>query len=173
MALGAGAAGCSDDGGTTSPAELASKAASAAGRATAAASSAVAEASRAVESAGAKVTGAASQVASAVASATAAADKKLADIKGGVDAKGEITLGKPVTAGDGRTSVEVTARNTADGSKSFAVQVDFRDSGGNLLDAAVVEVKDVAEGRTGSATALSNRSLSGAVKAEVGRAIRY
>ncbi|ANW19410.1 hypothetical protein [Streptomyces clavuligerus] len=171
VALGVGTAGCSNGG--TSPAEVASKAASAGAKVTAAASSAVAEASRAVESAGAKVTGAASQAASAVASATAAADKKLQEIKGGVNAKGEVTLGKPVTAGDGRTSVEVTARNTTDASKSFAVQINFRDSGGNLLDASVVDISDVAAGKSGQATALSNRKLTGAVTAEVGAAVRY
>ncbi|GLF95855.1 FxLYD domain-containing protein [Streptomyces yaizuensis] len=172
VALGAGAAGCSDNS-VSSPSDLASKAASAGARVTSAASSAVAEASRAVESAGGKVTGAASQVASAVASATKEADRKLEEIKGGVNAKDAVTLGKPATGGDQKTSVKVTVRNTTDSAKSFAVRVDFTDSSGNLLDAVVADVKDVAGGATGTVDAISHRQLTGEVKAEVGTAVRY
>ncbi|GAA2239024.1 hypothetical protein GCM10010232_27390 [Streptomyces amakusaensis] len=110
----------------------------------------------------------------AVASATAAVDRKLDDIKDGADAKDEITLGAPGKDGDGRTTVKVTAANTADSAKSFAVQVDFRDSGGNLLDTTLVTVSDVPAKGSKDGTARSNRKLSGdEVKTEVGRALRY
>ncbi|MEO3972544.1 hypothetical protein [Streptomyces sp. CAU 1734] len=151
------AAGCSDDGG--SPADVVSQAASA------------------VASAGSKVTGAASAAASqasaAVASATAAAGKKLEDIKGGVDVKDAVTLGSPGKSSDGRATVPVKVKNTADSAKTFAVQVNFRDSGGNLLDAVVVTIDGVAAGKSGDGTARSNRSLSGDVRTEVGTAVRY
>jgi hypothetical protein len=115
----------------------------------------------------------ASRAASAFASATAEAGKQLDDIKGGVDAKSAVRLGDPMTDSDGRTTVEVTAENTTDSTKSFGVQINFRDEGGNLLDANVVTVSDVAAGRTGKGTARSTRDLGGDVRTEVARAVRY
>ncbi|WP_327316523.1 FxLYD domain-containing protein [Streptomyces sp. NBC_01235] len=150
--------GCSDDNTPSSVSSAASKAASAAeslGReATAAASSLASEAS------------------SAFASATAEVGRELDQIKGGVDVEGDVKLGTPGTDGD-RSTVEVTVTNSADSTKSFAVQVDFKDSGGNRLDTVLVTVSDVPAGKTGKATARSNRTLSGAVKTEVARAVRY
>ncbi|WP_149182547.1 FxLYD domain-containing protein [Streptomyces sp. TRM49041] len=115
----------------------------------------------------------ASGAAEALESATAEAGRKLEEIKGGIDAEDEVTLGDVTADDDGRSTVEVTARNTADSVKSFAVQVDFRDPQGNLLDVVIVTVTDVADGATKRATARSNRTLSGDVKAEVGTAVRY
>ncbi|MDF3142505.1 MULTISPECIES: FxLYD domain-containing protein [unclassified Streptomyces] len=115
----------------------------------------------------------ASKAASAFASATAEAGHRLDDIKGGIDAKDAVSLGDPTTNADGRTTVEVTAENTTDSTKSFGVQINFRDEDGNLLDAAVVTVSDVAAGQTGTGTARSTRDLGGEVKAEVARALRY
>ncbi|MFH0517296.1 FxLYD domain-containing protein [Streptomyces sp. M41] len=115
----------------------------------------------------------ASKAASAFASATAEAGSKLDDIKGGVDARSAVRLGDPTTDADGRTTVEVTARNTTDSTRSFATQVDFRDEDGNLLDAVVVTVADVAAGESGTGTARSTRDLGGEIRAEVARAVRY
>ncbi|MET7567488.1 hypothetical protein ABZT04_03145 [Streptomyces sp. NPDC005492] len=140
-----GLTGCSDDG---SPSSVASKAASA------------------VESLG-------SQAASSIASATAEAGRRLDEVKNGVDAKDAVKLGTPATDSAGRSTVEVTAHNTAGSAKSFAVQVEFKNTGGNLIDTVVVTVSDVPAGKSGTATARSNRKLSGGVKAEVGRALRY
>jgi predicted small secreted protein len=119
------------------------------------------------------VSSAASSAASAFASATAEAGRKFAEVKGGVDARKSVTLGKPMTGADGRTAVEVTAENTTDATKSFAVQIDFSDANGNRLDTAVITVSDVAAGGTGKATAHSNRKLNGQVKTKVARALRY
>ncbi|WP_031483111.1 FxLYD domain-containing protein [Streptomyces bicolor] len=118
-------------------------------------------------------TSVASRAASAFASATAEAGRQLDDIKGGIDAKDAVRLGEPKTDSDGRTTVEVTAENTTDSTRSFAVQVNFRDEDGNLLDAAVTTVSDVAAGGTGNGTARSTRDLGGGVRAEVARAVRY
>ncbi|MER5749268.1 FxLYD domain-containing protein [Streptomyces sp. NPDC002088] len=148
--------GCSDD---STPSSPASKAASA------------------LESAGAEATAAMSSIAAqaseAIASATAAAGRKLDEVKNGIDAKDDVRLGTPATAADGRTTVEVTAKNTADSAKSFAVQVVFKDSGGKLIDTVVVTVSDVAAGTSRTATARSTHKLSGEVKTEVRRALRY
>jgi predicted secreted protein len=108
-----------------------------------------------------------------LASATAEAGRKLGEIKNGVNAKDDVRLGSPATDGDGRAAVKVTARNTVDSAKSFAVQVNFTDPSGNLLDVVVVTVDNVAAGATGDATATSNRKLTGDVRAAVGRAVRH
>ncbi|MFJ9118891.1 hypothetical protein ACIRJO_25455 [Streptomyces sp. NPDC102394] len=149
----AGVSSCSDSSSTTSPAR--SKAASAAS----AASSAVASL--------------ASQGASALASASAEAKRRLDEVKSGINAKDEVSLGAPASAGDGRITVPVTVHNTANSAKSFVVQVSFNDTKGNLLDTCVVTVGNVAAGKDGNATARSNRKLSGPVRAEVARALRY
>ncbi|MFG2793913.1 hypothetical protein [Streptomyces sp. NPDC048419] len=145
VVVGAGLTGCSDDGnGATSSASKAASAASSL----------------------------ASRGADALASATASAGKKLDEVKGGIDAKDAVQVGRPTTD-NGRASVKVTARNSASSTKSFGVQVNFTDGSGNLLDTVVVTLSDVPAGRSGDATARSNRSLSGQVKAEVARAVRY
>ncbi|WP_239015506.1 hypothetical protein [Streptomyces sp. CdTB01] len=157
----AGVSSCSDGSSTTSPAR--SKAASAASSAASAAASAASSA----------VASLASQGASALASASAEARRRLDEVKNGINAKDEVSLGAPASAGDGRITVPVTVHNTANSAKSFVVQVSFNDSKGNLLDTCVVTVDSVAAGKDGNATARSNRKLSGPVRAEVARALRY
>lgn len=137
--------GCADD---TDPSSVASRAASAA------------------ESVG-------SRAGDAFASATAEAGRKLDSIKGGVDAKNEVKLGTPATDADGRTTVPVTATNRVDSTKSFAVQVDFKDASGNWKDTVVVTVPNVPATKSATATARSTHKLSGDVRAEVARAVRY
>ncbi|MEU0392620.1 hypothetical protein ABZ208_07580 [Streptomyces sp. NPDC006208] len=154
-----GSAGCTNDG---SPSDTASKAASA-----------LESAASAAESAGSAIASAASQAPEVLASATAEASKQLDAIKGGIDAKDEVTLGKPSTDSEGHGTVQVSARNTDTSARSFAVQVDFQDSNGKLLDTVVVTLSDVAAGKTGQGTARSTREMSGAITAKVGRALRY
>ncbi|MCZ4607446.1 FxLYD domain-containing protein [Streptomyces sp. Lzd4kr] len=118
-------------------------------------------------------TSVASKAASAFASATAEAGRQFEEIKGGVNAKGSVRLGDTTTDSDGRASVDVTVENTTDSTKSFAVQINFKDEDDNLLDASVVTVSDVAANQSGKGTARSTRDLSGDVRAEVERAVRY
>ncbi|MFJ9005099.1 FxLYD domain-containing protein [Streptomyces canus] len=120
-----------------------------------------------------KVASAASRAGEAVSSATAEAGRRFDDIKNGVDAKDDVRLGTPATASDGRTTVEVTATNSADSAKSFTVEVDFTDRNGKLLDAVVLTVPDVPAGGTGKGTARSTHDLSGDVRAKVPRAVRH
>ncbi|SEE29310.1 hypothetical protein SAMN05216532_7642 [Streptomyces sp. 2231.1] len=146
LAVTVGAAGCSDNSGT--PSTGSSKAASAA-------------------------SSLASQGTDALASATAEAKRKLDEAKGGVKAKDDVSLGSTTIGSDGKATAKVTAKNTADAGKSFAVQVNFTDTSGNLLDVTVVKISDVAAGASGDATATSNRKLTGQVKADVATALRY
>ncbi|WP_344548648.1 hypothetical protein [Streptomyces spororaveus] len=148
-----GAAGCSDSGGT--PSEAVSSAASAVKSAGEAVSSADAEAERAASSGG------------------GAAKDKLAEVKGGIDAKDQVSLGTVTTDSSGYTTVPVTVQNTDDATKSFAVQVEFKDEAGNLVDTVVVTITDVSGKGTGQGSARSTHKLSGTVTAQTGTALRY
>ncbi|MEU3721708.1 hypothetical protein [Streptomyces sp. NPDC031705] len=148
-----GAAGCS--GGDGTPSGTVSSAASAVKSAGEAVSSAAAEAGRAAES------------------AAAVARDKLAAVKDGADAKDQVSLGPVATGADGYATVPVTVRNTDEGTKSFAVQVEFADESGTLLDTVVVTVRDVAGKGAGEGSARSTHKLSGTVTARTGTALRY
>ncbi|MER6735594.1 hypothetical protein [Streptomyces puniciscabiei] len=130
-------------------------------------------ASKAASMASSAAASLASRGADALASASAEARRRLDEAKGGVNAKDEVTLGAVAIGGDGRATAKVTAKNTAGSAKSFAVQVNFTDKSGNLLDVVVVTLKDVAAGASGEGTARSNRKLNGEVHATVGTALRY
>ena len=147
-------AGCSDDGGDGG------------GTPTAPASEAVSRAASAASSL-------ASEGSDALASATAEAGRWLEDITSGADVTGDVKAGTPKTDADGRTTVEVTVHNTADTTKSFAVQLNLTRPDGTLLDTVVITVDDVPAGRSGRATARSSHDLSGDVRAVVAHAVRY
>ncbi|MEU9988916.1 hypothetical protein AB0E10_19380 [Streptomyces sp. NPDC048045] len=130
-------------------------------------------ASKAASAASSAAASLASKGSDALASASAQAKQKLEGVKNGVKAKDDVTLGTVAVGGDGKATAKVTAKNTADSAKSFAVQVNFTDKSGNLLDVTVVTVTNVAAGASGDGTATSNRKLSGDVHAAVGSALRY
>ncbi|MGW6548607.1 hypothetical protein ACWGBH_38055, partial [Streptomyces massasporeus] len=109
----------------------------------------------------------------AIESATAEAGRRLDDIQDGIDVKGDVRIGAPVTGSDGRVRAEVTVRNSDDSTRSFAVQVDFKSSGGDLVDTAIVTVDHVQAGESATATARSTHDLSGDVRTDVARAVRY
>ncbi|MEU2910288.1 hypothetical protein ACFYM3_24445 [Streptomyces massasporeus] len=145
LALSAVLTGCSGD---DTPADTASKAESAVG-------SIASGASEAIES------------------ATAEAGRRLDDIQDGIDVKGDVQIGTPVTGSDGRVRAEVTVRNSDDSTRSFAVQVDFKSSGGDLVDTVIVTVDHVQAGESATATARSTHDLSGDIRTDVARAVRY
>ncbi|WKE72998.1 hypothetical protein [Streptomyces sp. WP-1] len=109
----------------------------------------------------------------ALASASAEAGRGLDEAKGGLNAKDQVRLGAVTLGGDGRATATVTARNTASSAKSFAVQVNFTDGHGNLVDVVVLTVRNVAAHASGHGTARGNRRLRGEVRANVGTALRY
>ncbi|MBO1416682.1 hypothetical protein J0670_18980 [Streptomyces sp. FH025] len=126
------------------------------------------------------VGGAAGGAASALASvearaseAAAAASSAVAGIKGGLDAKADVAVGPVTTGSDGRAQAQLTVTNHGQQSYRYVIQVNFTDSGGGVVDATAVTVQDVAAGNAAQATARSNRSLSGEVRAEVANAVRY
>ncbi|MEU9228547.1 hypothetical protein AB0D40_29765 [Streptomyces massasporeus] len=115
----------------------------------------------------------ASGASEAIESATAEAGRRLDDIQDGVDVKGDVRVGTPVAGSDGRVRAEVTVRNSDDSTRSFAVQVDFKSSGGDLVDTVIVTVDHVQAGESATATARSTHDLSGDVRTDVARAVRY
>ncbi|MFF1514326.1 hypothetical protein [Streptomyces sp. NPDC058305] len=156
VSLAASLTACSDD---SSSSDAASQAASAASRAASAAS---------------RAASAATQAGDSLASATAEAGRKFDEFKNGADAKDEVkTDGSASADSDGRATVKVTASNPTSSARSYVVQVDFRDTSGNLLDTTVVTVDDVAANGSKDATARSNRALTGDVDATVARAVRH
>ncbi|MFE0771719.1 hypothetical protein [Streptomyces sp. NPDC058861] len=111
-------------------------------------------------------------VSSATAAVASAAERKMDEVKDGVDAKGDVRAGEPRADGD-RTVAEVTAANPKDEDADYTVMVDFRDGDGKLLDSVVLNIDAVAPGKSKSGTARSNRQLSGVTRAEIGRALRH
>ncbi|MGW4381574.1 FxLYD domain-containing protein [Kitasatospora sp. NPDC004531] len=144
------------------------------GKPSAEVSSALQNATSALASAAASATAKiGSAAASAGESARAAASSALADVKGGLNATGDVALGSATTDADGKLSVPLTVTNHGSQPGKYTIQVNFDDASGNLLDATVVNVPEVAAGATAQATARSNRSLNGPVTAVVANALRY
>jgi hypothetical protein len=112
------------------------------------------------------------KVGDAVSSATAAAASRMGEITDGVNAAADVEAG-PVRAEGDRTVADVTATNPQGGNADYTIMVNFRDDGGGLLDSVVVNIGGVAPGTSRTATARSNRTLSGATKAEIGQALRH
>ncbi|MFJ3904337.1 hypothetical protein [Streptomyces sp. NPDC090025] len=111
-------------------------------------------------------------VSSATAAAASAAQQQLDNIKDGVQATGDVKAGPTSTDGD-RTVATVTATNPKDKAADYTVMVNFRDSGGNLLDSVVLNIDGVEPGKSKDGTARSNRTLSGATEAQVAQAVRH
>ncbi|MFE9124291.1 hypothetical protein ACFYOF_02560 [Streptomyces sp. NPDC007148] len=130
-------------------------------------------ASRAASAATEAASAAASEAGAALASASAEAGRKLDQIKGGAHAKADVKLGAVADESGGRKAAPVTVTNPTSESHTYAVQVNFKDTKGNLLDTVVVTVSDVPGGGSKNATALSNRGLSGDAVTSVARAVRY
>ncbi|HJD84612.1 FxLYD domain-containing protein [Kitasatospora aureofaciens] len=131
-------------------------------------------------SAGSALASAASQAGSALASAEAraseavsAASSAISGIKGGLDAKGDVTVGAVTTGTDGKSLAQLTVTNHGEQSYQYVIQVNFTDGNGKVLDATATTVQDLAAGQSVQATARSHLTLSGPVKAEVANAVRY
>ncbi len=84
-----------------------------------------------------------------------------------------MALGAVATESDGKLAVPLTVTNHGTQAGKYTIQVNFNDASGNLLDATVVSVPEVAVGATAQATARSNRSLNGPVTPVVENALRY
>ncbi|MFD8319085.1 hypothetical protein ACFVZ3_40795 [Kitasatospora purpeofusca] len=165
---GAALAGCSS---SSSAGSAVSSAAGQVGSGIAGAASAAASAASSALASAAG--GLSSSLASAASSAQAAASSALAGVKGGLDAKADVSAGA-VSFTDGKAQTTLTVTNhESQGSARYVVQVNFTDDSGNVLDATAVTVPDVEAGKSTDVKAVSNRDLSGSVKAVVANAVRY
>ncbi|ACU75435.1 hypothetical protein Caci_6589 [Catenulispora acidiphila DSM 44928] len=113
---------------------------------------------------------AASQAAS---SASSAASSALAQVTDGVTAASDVTAGPATTGSDGRAECPLTVRNPTSDPHDYTISVAFDDPNGNLLDATVVTVSAVPANGTATATARSNRDLSGSIAAKITAAVRH
>ncbi|MGW5775904.1 hypothetical protein [Streptomyces sp. NPDC003863] len=111
-------------------------------------------------------------VSSATAAVASAAQEKMNEVKDGVNATGDVRAGATSTDGD-RTVAEITATNPKDKTADYTIMVNFRDADGNLLDVVVLNIDGVEPGKSKTGTARSNRTLSGATKAEITQALRH
>ncbi|MGW2559375.1 hypothetical protein ACWCXB_09050 [Streptomyces sp. NPDC001514] len=131
----------------TPPSALASAEASARARASAAASSASAAASSLEAS-----------VSAEVARANAAAAEALKGVQGGGNARSDVSLtGKPTADTGGLQVVVVTITNRTQQKASYAVQVDFTDSSGKVVESRVVGAEDLDPGEQAQPLAISRR----------------
>jgi hypothetical protein len=121
--------------------------------------------SSALQSAGAEAKG-------ALASVSASAAAKLDEIKGGLDATSDASVGQPQADGD-RTKAEVTVDNKTGKTVDYTVLVEFRNDAGNLLDAVVLNIDQVGAGKQAKSTARSHYKLTAATRADIARAIRH
>lgn len=159
---GSGSSGSSGASGSPSPTD-------AQGQVSSALSQAGQSASSALSSLGSQAGGA---VSSAVSQASASASSALAQVKGGIDATADVQVGAVTTDSDGRATAQLTVQNPTSDQHDYTISVSFKNSGGTLQDIAAVSVDAVPAGGTKTATARSNRSLSG-VTAEVSIALRH
>ncbi|MEU8618165.1 hypothetical protein [Streptomyces sp. NPDC048623] len=111
-------------------------------------------------------------VSSATAAVASAAQEKMAEVKDGINATGDVKAGPTSTDGD-RTVAEITATNPTDKTADYTVMVNFRDADGNFLDSVVLNIDGVEAGKSKSGTARSNRTLSGATQAQIAQALRH
>ncbi|MFI6037443.1 hypothetical protein ACIBBD_25360 [Streptomyces sp. NPDC051315] len=147
----------------TPPSALASLGASAVESARAAASSASARASEFEAS-----------VSAEVARANAAAQKELEDVEGRGNATADVSLtGKPRSQTGGLLAVVVTITNRTDTTASYAVQVDFREPDGTVVETRFVGAEDLEPGGRAQPLAISRKPPEPELIAEVAKAQRY
>ena len=97
----------------------------------------------------------------------------MSSAKGAVDATADVKAGATKADSDGKTIAELTVTNPTADQHDYTISVSFNDQSGNLLDAAVVSVSAVPPNGSVTATARSNRTLSGATTAKVTAVVRH
>ncbi|MET7703329.1 hypothetical protein [Streptomyces sp. NPDC005485] len=151
----------------TSPSALASIGASVKESARAAASAAASSASAAASAFEASVS-------ADVERANAAARKELAGVDGRGNATSEVALtGKPRSQTGGLLALVVNITNKTDKTASYAVQVDFRDPDGKVVETRYVGAQDLKPGGRAQPLAISRKPAQPRLTAEIAKAQRY
>ncbi|MFI7385515.1 hypothetical protein [Streptomyces sp. NPDC049813] len=100
--------------------------------------------------------------------------KQLAAADGRGNAVKDVSLtGKPLAETDNVRALVVTITNKTDATASFAVQVDFSDSDGKVVESKVVGAKDLKAGDKAQPLAISSKPPQPHLTAEIAKAQRY
>lgn len=143
-----------------------------------AASSAVAsartQASAAASSASAAASSFEASVSSEVARASKDAQNQLKDVKGQGNAMSDVGMtGKPRAQTSGLLAVVVTITNKTDKKASYAVQVDFLDSSGKVVETRYVGAENLAPGAKAQPVAISAKPPEPVLTPKLAKAQRY
>ncbi|MFE9999990.1 hypothetical protein [Streptomyces avermitilis] len=136
--------------------------------------SARAAASAAASSASAAASAFEASVSADVARANAAAEQRLKNVKGQGNAMSDVALtGKPRSETGGLLALVVNITNRTDKTASYAVQVDFRDPDGKVVETRFVGAEKLEPGEQAQPLAISRKPPEPRLTAEIARAQRY
>ncbi|GGX59288.1 hypothetical protein GCM10010515_29050 [Streptomyces fructofermentans] len=106
--------------------------------------------------------------------ANKAAQSQLADVDGKGNATSDVSLtGKPRSQTSGLLAVVVNITNSTDEAASYAVQVDFLDDSGKVMETRFVGAEDLAPGERAQPLAISRKPADPPLTAKVAKAQRY
>ncbi|CAL9587471.1 hypothetical protein SUDANB105_05154 [Streptomyces sp. enrichment culture] len=136
--------------------------------------SARARASAAASSASARASEFEASVSAEVARANAAAQRELENVDGQGNAMADVSLtGKPRAETGDLLAVVVNITNSTDETASYAVQVDFRDSDGKVVETRYVGAEDLAPGAKEQPLAITRTPAGQQLTAAITKAQRY
>lgn len=172
---------CDDDSGgssTSSVTPTAPDTASFSGSAASALASAEASARAKASERAASASAAASSFEASVSAETERAEKaaqtELAKVDGPGNAMSEVTMtGKPRSGTGGLLAVVVTITNKTDKTASYAVQVDFLDSSGKVVETRYVGAEDLKPGEKAQPLAVSRKPAEPVLTPKLAKAQRY
>jgi hypothetical protein len=136
--------------------------------------SARASASAAASSAAAAASAFEASVSADTARASAAAEKELKDVQGSGNATSEVAMtGLPKAETGGLLAVLVTITNKTDQKASYAVQIDFKDSDGKVVETRYVGAENLDPGKRAQPIAISRQPSEPQLTARLTKAQRY
>jgi hypothetical protein len=106
--------------------------------------------------------------------ANEAARKELADVEGRGNATADVSMtGLPRAETGGLLALVVNITNRTDETASYAVQVDFRDPDGKVVETRFVGARDLEPGDRAQPLAISRKPAEPKLTAEIAKAQRY
>ncbi|MGX1885829.1 hypothetical protein [Streptomyces sp. NPDC055287] len=133
-----------------------------------------ASASAAASSASAAASAFEASVSADVARANQAAADELEKVDGEGNAKSDVSLtGKPRAETGGLLAVVVNITNRSDQQASYAVQVDFTDPSGKVVESRTVGAQDLEPGERAQPLAISRKPAELDLRARIAKAQRY
>ncbi|MEU9303439.1 hypothetical protein [Streptomyces sp. NPDC048269] len=139
-----------------------------------AAASALASASAAASSASAAASAFEASVSAETLRANKAAAEELEKVSGGGNAGADVSLrGKPRAETGGLLAVIVSITNSTDKKASYAVQVDFTDAAGKVVESRIVGAEDLEPGELAQPLAISRKPADLNLTPRIAKAQRY